>query len=463
MTTTAIATVNASVVLAQQPTNLQQMGALVSQGGTTETPGTATLVASLPALLALLAAPVTIASLAWSGSVVTVTTSAPHGWNNGDVIPVVISGAAPIGYNGNFTVTITGTTTFTYPLSVNPGAETSPGRATLWAVTELTQMGTTYFAGNGVPAVYVVELGEGAPDAGVTALEAFIAEVNGTPAQIYIYEVPREWATNASYQAMTANYLAAEDMLYFFTTLSGSSGAAAFAGAKSVFAQVESPGAPSTEFSMSSPLGTVLSQNPSSTQKVPPLSYAPAYGVTAYPLQGNQSVFQSLAVANVGWIGTGAQGGISSNILFQGKLLSGLPWNFWYSTDWVQIQSATALANEIINGSATSVNPLYYDQPGINRLQNRILKVFNQGVQNGLGNGRVVSTQLPIAQFLQSYNAGVYDGQLVVNAEPFLAYSAEHPGDYAIGKYAGLFGIWIPGRGFQNVFFNIQATDLIVA
>lgn len=462
MTTTAIATVTASVVLAQQPNNLQQMGALVTQGGTTETPGTATPVASLAALLSILAPSVALSSLAWSGGVVTATTTTPHGWGNGDVIPVVVAGAAPSGYNGTFTATITGASTFTYPLVGNPGAETTPGRVTLWAVTELTQMATTYFAGNGVPAVYVVELGEGQPDAGVTALEAFISEVNGTPAQIYAYEVPREWAANASYQAMTNNYTSPESMVYFFTTLANVGGAAAFAGAKSVFAQVQSPNAPATEFSMSSPLGTVLSQNPSSSQKVPPLSYAPAYGVTPYPLQGNQSTFQALATANVGWIGTGAQGGISSNILFQGKLLSGVPWNFWYSTDWVQVQSAIALANEIINGSATSVNPLYYDQNGINRLQNRILKVFNQGVQNGLGNGRVVSTQLPIATFLTNYNAGAYNGQLVVNAEPFLVYSQENPGDYAIGKYAGLSGIWIPGRGFQNVFFNIQATDLIV-
>lgn len=462
--TTKIATVTATVVQAPTPNNLQQRGVIVSRGGSTITVGTTQSIALASSLAALLAPAKPITSLTWANGVVTVTTTNPHGWGNGDVVPIVVNGAAPTAYNvSDVNGTVTGASTLTFPLTTNPGVATSVGNINLWAVTELTQMVTTYFKGVGVPSINILELGEGAVPAGVTALEAYIVSVNGIiGSQNYIYEVPREWATDASYQAMVAGYTTPESMVYFFTTLANGAGATAFSAAKSVFALVEAPDVDPAEFSISSPLGTVLSYNPSSTNKVPPLSYSPSFGTTNYPLEGTQSTLQSLSIANVGWIGTGAQGGIAANILFQGKLLSGVAWNFWFSTDWVQIQSAQAIANEVINGSATSLNPLYYEQDGIDRLQNRVIQVFTNGVQYGLGNGQILATKLPIADFLANLNAGVYNGQLVVNAEPFLTYTAENPDDYADGKYAGLVGLWVPKNGFLNVFFNIQATDLIV-
>ena len=153
---------------------------------------------------------------------------------------------------------------------------------------------------------------------------------------------------------------------------------------------------------------------------------------------------------------------MSGNILFQGKMSDGNFWNFWYSVDWAQINMQLALANEVINGSASALNPLYYNQPGIDRLQNRVLQTATQGVTAGLGIGQVVATKLPVAQFLQNYNAGNYAGQIVVNAEPFLAYTNENPNDYAAGKYAGISCVWIPQLPFLNIFFNLQATTLLV-
>ena len=61
-----------------------------------------------------------IAALAWAGGTVTVTTAYRHGLRAGDA--VAISGAAPAGYDGVFTVDVTGDTTFTCPLAVDPGA-----------------------------------------------------------------------------------------------------------------------------------------------------------------------------------------------------------------------------------------------------------------------------------------------------------------------------------------------------
>ena len=457
-----IVQINASVQQAPTPNTLQQTGALISQGGTTTAPGTLTLVPTLAALTALLAPGNAVTRLTWSGSVVTVTTTAPHGWTSGDVVPVVISGATPAAYNGTFTGTITGASTLTYPLASNPGSETVPGTVSLGAVPELLAMGTTYFAGNGVPAVNVLELGEADVAANIAALTTFIANVDGSPQQQYGFLVPREWDNQTSFLTLCNNNTAVDAQLYFWVTTTLANRAVySTPGYKCVYAEVEATGIPATEFSLASAFGVALKQQPSSTNKVPPLSYAPSFGTTPYPLRGNQTAFLELAAANVGWIGTGQQGGVSGNILFQGKMSDGNAWNFWYSVDWAQINMALALANEVINGSASSLNPLYYNQDGINRLQNRVVQTANQGVSAGLGNGQVIATKLPIAQFLANVNSGQYDGQIVINAEPFTVYSAENPSDYGIGKYAGLACNWIPQLGFLNVVFNLNATTLI--
>lgn len=460
--TTAIVTVNASVVLAPVPNTLQQTGALISQGGTNTSPNTLTQVSTLAELTAILAAPKSLSSLTWLSSVVTGTTTAPHGWTNGDVIGAVIAGTTPSAYNGSYQITITGASTFTYPLVSNPGTSPAsvPGTVLLADEAELLAMGTTYFAGNGVLSVNVLELGEGTAAEGVAALSTYIAGAFGGPNQQYAYLVPREWDNNSTFIALATTFTAVNAKQYFYVTTTVAN-RAVYATIKSVLAEIDTPGIGATEFPTASAFGTALKAAPSSSNKVPPLSYAPAFGVTPYPLQGNATIFNELSAANVGWIGTGQEGGISTPILFQGKMSDGNAWNFWYSVDWAQINMNLALANEVINGSATTLNPLYYNQAGINRLQNRAVQTANQGVTAGLGNGQVVATKLPIADFLTNYNAGLYAGQIVINAEPFVAYSQENPNDYGIQKYAGISCIWIPQLGFLNVFFNLQATTLI--
>jgi hypothetical protein len=66
-----------------------------------------------------------LASLTWTSEVVTATTAAPHGLTG--TFEVIIMGVVPTGYNGTFTATVTGASTFTYPLTSNPGLETSTG------------------------------------------------------------------------------------------------------------------------------------------------------------------------------------------------------------------------------------------------------------------------------------------------------------------------------------------------
>lgn len=67
-------------------------------------------------------------SITWTSGFVTVTTAAPHGFTNGDSI--VMAGFTPAGYNGTFTIANASGSTFTFPLTTDPGAATVQGTAT---------------------------------------------------------------------------------------------------------------------------------------------------------------------------------------------------------------------------------------------------------------------------------------------------------------------------------------------
>lgn len=65
-----------------------------------------------------------ISSITRVATTATLTTAANHGLATG--MQVTISGALPAQYNGTFTVTVTGATTFTYTMASDPGASASP-------------------------------------------------------------------------------------------------------------------------------------------------------------------------------------------------------------------------------------------------------------------------------------------------------------------------------------------------
>jgi len=86
---------------------------------------------------------VAISSIVWSGGTVTVTTAYPHGMPSGTHTGTIY-GCTPSAYNGTFVFTQTGTTTFTYPLATNPGADTVLG------YTDFDTVGAGSYTGNGV-------------------------------------------------------------------------------------------------------------------------------------------------------------------------------------------------------------------------------------------------------------------------------------------------------------------------
>ena len=66
---------------------------------------------------------VSITSITFITTTATVTTTSAHGLSTGNVITMI--GCTPAAYNGTFSVTVTSSTTFTYTMLSNPGANAS--------------------------------------------------------------------------------------------------------------------------------------------------------------------------------------------------------------------------------------------------------------------------------------------------------------------------------------------------
>jgi len=314
--------------------------------------------------------------------------------------------------------------------------------------TEVTAMFTTYFAqGSNYPA-YVLELGAGSA---ASRISAFSTYLTNNPNAFYVYTVPRGWDAESTYVTLVGNHNANTDKVYFYTTVTLSTYASFTT--KNVYKMIEASGIPSTEFTIAFRPYWVASQNPSSTNQVPPSSYSFALGVTPYPITNSQKT--TFEAANLNYIGTGAEGGISTDIDFHGVMANGDALNMWYSIDWVQINEQLFISNAIINGSNRQP-PLYYNQAGIDYLQRVAGQLMGNSVSYGLTLGSVILTKLPQAVFIANINAGKYLGNAVVNAEPFSVYTSENPGDYAIGQYNGLTCAYTPQLGFKHIVFNLN-------
>ncbi|WP_337050063.1 hypothetical protein [Serratia fonticola] len=463
----AIVNINVSVTNPPKPSQLLKSGALVSVGGTTLVPGSYALLTSKDDLKTIAAPAKSISAIAWATNTVTVTLSEAHGWASGDTVPVLISGVAPAEYNGAHTATVTGDKAFTYALSADPGTATTMGTVLSVAALEIQQMNTTYWAQGTSRAVFVLELGELSASAAVTALSNFIDEdisLGNTYQKFLSYLVPREWDAEATFKTLANNYTSPGALVKFFVTTSIATYEAWVPGKyPNVFAGVEAPGIGATEFSMAAPFQSALANDPSSSNMVPPMAYRFMYGVTDYPPAGNGKLLKALQDNNINYIGTAAEGGLSNKMLVAGHMLDGMPFNYWYAVAWCAINLEMDLANEVINGSNTTVNPLYYEPQGIGRLQRRALKTLRSGISYGLILGQVIDTQLNQDAFNEQYEKGTFAGSAVINAVPFANYTSLNPSDYAEGKYSGLSAIVTPKRGFESITFNLNVTNFVGA
>ena len=246
----SIVQVNVSLQLAPAPATLQQSGALISQGATNLTKNQSSILTQLSDLTPLLTGSKTISAMSWGGSVVTVTTTTPHGFTISDTLYLTVTGVTPTAYNGTYLCTVTGASAFTYALTSNPGAVSTQGAYTPEDVSELVQMATTYFAQGNANAVWVLELGAGNANDGVAALTAYLtanpnniyaAYAGGAAGYFYAYLVPRTWDANANFLTLIASYENNTARTYFFTTTTLTTYTAYTSLMKDVYAMIESP------------------------------------------------------------------------------------------------------------------------------------------------------------------------------------------------------------------------------
>ena len=458
---TQIVQTNVAITLPPAPSTLLGTGAIISQGGTTLSAGTRSLLTSAADLTGILAGSKANLSLVVSGSgpyLVTVTTASAHGFTVGDTLELTLSGMTPAAYNGTYQCTIIDGTTFSYTIPTNPGSLTVPGVVTDADVAELTAQVNTFFAQGSQVSVYVLELGQGSSAQGVTALSAFIT---ANPELIFAFLVPSEWDGESTFKTFLATFNAPTKIIQFFITSTTGTYSAYASTLKSAFVLVPAPGTPSSEFTCAAPFYRVLSYAPSSSNQVPQLGFSFVYGVTPWSGLGIQATLAAMKAAGVNYIYTGAEGGLSNTILEWGSTMDGQQFNFWYSVYWMQINQDLNISNAVINGSNNPAAPLYNNQQGINRLQAVARDTCVTAVSYGLALGNVVTTQLSQAQFAANVSAGLYAGQVVVNAVPFDNWNALNPSAYRIGQYGGLSVAYSPQLGFQQIIININATETV--
>jgi hypothetical protein len=455
----SIVTINVSQTVAPAPITLQATGALISQGSTTLGDGDTALITQLSDLTSLLNPALALTSVAWSGGTVLATTAATiPGLNPGDLFITTVTGVSPTGYNGTFSATVTGANTFTYALATNPGTQVSVGTYTPANQGELVAMVNTFFAQSTAQAVYVLELGAGDEATGPAALATWIG-VN--PGIFYSYLVPRSWDASTGLFALIAEFEALTAKTYFFVTTTTGTYAQYTPEMKCVVALVEAPDLPVTEFSLAAAFQHSLSYAPSSSNRMTPFAFSYLYGVTNYPTVGNGALLTALKAAGVNYVGTGAEGGISTAILLWGTTVDGNDFTYWYSVDWIQLNCDQAISNAIITGSNNPLNPLYYNQNGVNVLQDVVVLTVQNAITYGLANGTVGRATLDGPGFTQALDSGAYVDQDVVNAVPFITYVTENPDAYRAGVYGGLSLVYIPQRGFTQIIFDINVTQFL--
>lgn len=454
----SIVQLNVSTLIGAKPNTLQQTGAIISQGGTSLASGTYSLITQASDLTSLLSPALAITSLTWSGGVVTATASATiPGLTSGDTFLTTIANASPVGYNGTYVATVTGTTTFTYSLSADPGAETSPGTYTPPSQVYLNLAITDFFAQGTRRAVYVLELGPSDSSTGPTALGTFIT---ANPGFFYSYLVPKDWDGSTNFISLVKTFKTDTSKTYFFVTTTTNT-YSSYAGVKSIQAWVEAPGVSTTEFDAAEAFQASLSYAPSSTNRLTPFAYQYLNDATPYPEQGNAVLLATLDTANVNYVATAAEGGLSNAMISSGAMMDGQDFSWWYAADWIQINAQQVAANTVIQGSNNSLNPLWYSQDGINRLQDAQYQLLVQAAAYAISQGTPARSSLDQQTFIDNLDAGDYVGMNVVNAVPFIDYITLNPTQYADNTYGGLtIAFWAP-QLFKHIIINILVTNAV--
>ncbi len=434
-----IVTVNVSQTIGATPSNLQQMSAVLSFGATFQEAGKPVLLTQPSDISDLVNNPISslTAEASSFGSDFTLVLPFTNAINRdpGSEVQITIQKCSPNAWNGTYLATVVDSKTlsWTVPGSTLDGQPTTVGTFSLIGSDDLVTAVDTFFAQGNSVGTYLLELGyqDDLPKNEVAALKTYMQE---PLKRFYAYLVPENWKANADFINLAKLYTANEAKQYFFVledTPDDTNYVTPYAGIKSIIAMVDDT-YPVTNAAAAA-MWNLVSASPSEINKVPPMAFRYLQAVNANAAKA--SILTTMVKQNINYVDTGAEGGISNTMLVKGVTSDGNDMTYWYSVDWVQINVDMMLANAVINGSNNPINPLYYNQDGIDRLQQVAQGVFNTGVSYGLVNG-----------------------QTPVNAVPFKTYVKNNPNDYGIGRYAGLSATYTPMRGFVEIIFNINVT-----
>ncbi|MFZ4998407.1 hypothetical protein ACOY5P_03295 [Enterobacter asburiae] len=434
-----IVTVNVSQTIGATPSNLQQMSAVLSFGATFQEAGKPVLLTQPSDISDLVNNPISslTAEAASFGSDFTLVLPFTNAINRdpGSEVQITVQKCSPNAWNGTYLATVVDSKTlsWTVPGSTLDGQPTTVGTFSLIGSDDLVTAVDTFFAQGNSVGTYLLELGyqDDRPKNEVAALKTYMQE---PLKRFYAYLVPENWKANADFINLAKLYTANEAKQYFFVledTPDDTNYVTPYAGIKSIIAMADDT-YPVTNAAAAA-MWNLVSASPSEINKVPPMAFRYLQAVNANAAKA--SILTTMVKQNINYVDTGAEGGISNTMLVKGITSDGNDMTYWYSVDWVQINVDMMLANAVINGSNNPINPLYYNQDGIDRLQQVAQGVFNTGVSYGLVNG-----------------------QTPVNAVPFKTYVKNNPNDYGIGRYAGLSATYTPMRGFVEIIFNINVT-----
>lgn len=434
-----IVTVNVSQTIGATPSNLQQMSAVLSFGATFQEAGKPVLLTQPSDISDLVNNPISslTAEASSFGSDFTLVLPFTNAINRdpGSEVQITIQKCSPNAWNGTYLATVVDSKTlsWTVPGSTLDGQPTTVGTFSLIGSDDLVTAVDTFFAQGNSVGTYLLELGyqDDLPKNEVAALKTYMQE---PLKRFYAYLVPENWKANADFINLAKLYTANEAKQYFFVledTPDDTNYVTPYVGIKSIIAMADDT-YPVTNAAAAA-MWNLVSASPSEINKVPPMAFRYLQAVNANAAKA--SILTTMVKQNINYVDTGAEGGISNTMLVKGVTSDGNDMTYWYSVDWVQINVDMMLANAVINGSNNPINPLYYNQDGIDRLQQVAQGVFNTGVSYGLVNG-----------------------QTPVNAVPFKTYVKNNPNDYGIGRYAGLSATYTPMRGFVEIIFNINVT-----
>ncbi len=356
-----------------------------------------------------------------------------------------VAATATTGSGAGLTLNITATTGSTSNGQVASVAITSGGSA------YSSIPGVTFTGGGGTGAAGVATISGGAvtgvtitaPGSGYTSaptvtiaappanpVTQLTEYLQSYPLQNYLYVIDPTNSQNTAFGTLAANYNSYTSYTYFLLTLSVSQ-ASVYANNKSTILFTPATALPSTEFTASVIAFAFASLSPSAVAKMRPFNYRFATGVTIYALPGTQAFVAALGT-NTNIIIPATAGGLTELMLLGGQTSDGNAINLWYGPDYASLSVTQALANAIIEGSNDLINPLDYDQQGINTLVARTIQTLNSAV-----------------------TVGAILGPVTVTAIDFADYVIANPSNYQEGIYNGLSFTIVPARGFNAITYGM--------